>query len=489
MSQPTDELWSALQAFTFDQPNAELPFSARLARDNGWSRDYALRVIQEYRRFVYLAMKAGHPVTPSDAVDQAWHLHLCYTRSYWDDLCRDVLGKPLHHGPTKGGAAEGELYWSQYSVTLSSYQAVFGQPPEDIWPHGDVRFGHDLHYRRVNTADHWLLTKPEAWSFDAGMRLTSYLVGAWMAGFGVLAFTRTDGGLFLLLYLASVVVSYSHALWAHGRERERELSRLPQPADLPPLSEIEIAYLCRGRRGLVETGVAACLLRQRPADDGAARSMAEWSNELNNPASEIGAARKEVVLVERPADFPAQQVLGGFWSGETTLRRVLERRGLLSWEWTQTTAGLVKVVPIIGLLRVVVGLVRDQEIGFLTVLCIITFAVGAIARHASTTRTEQGRLFVDRLKKTEPELKALLESSNPGFVEALNAVAIVGMVSNQGELMTTLESELRALEAIGGAGGNDGSGCGGGGCSGGGGGCGGGGCGGGGCGGCGGCGG
>jgi hypothetical protein len=30
-----------------------------LARDNGWSQNYALRVIAEYKRFVYLAKEAG----------------------------------------------------------------------------------------------------------------------------------------------------------------------------------------------------------------------------------------------------------------------------------------------------------------------------------------------------------------------------------------------------------------------------------------------
>ena len=65
---------------------------------------YTDRVIEEYRKFLYLLASAGHPVTPSDQVDQAWHLHLTYTRSYWEDLCEKTIGKPLHHGPTKGGA-------------------------------------------------------------------------------------------------------------------------------------------------------------------------------------------------------------------------------------------------------------------------------------------------------------------------------------------------------------------------------------------------
>ena len=79
-----------------------------------------MRAIEEYKRFVFLAMAAGHPVTPLDEVDQVWHLHLCYTRSYWEDLCGEVLRAPLHHGPTRGGAAERARFDDQYRRTLAS---------------------------------------------------------------------------------------------------------------------------------------------------------------------------------------------------------------------------------------------------------------------------------------------------------------------------------------------------------------------------------
>ena len=75
-------LWASIEKFEFDTPGVELPFSARLARDNGWSSDFAHRVIEEYRRFLYLSAVAGHTVSPSDEVDQVWHLHLTYTSSY-----------------------------------------------------------------------------------------------------------------------------------------------------------------------------------------------------------------------------------------------------------------------------------------------------------------------------------------------------------------------------------------------------------------------
>src|SRR5262245_63811110 len=108
-------LYNRLMTFEIDEPGVELTFARRLARENGWDLLYAERVIAEYKRFLLLACEAGHVVSPSEDVDQAWHLHLTYTRSYWDGLCREVLGRPLHHGPTKGGAAEQAKFIDLYN--------------------------------------------------------------------------------------------------------------------------------------------------------------------------------------------------------------------------------------------------------------------------------------------------------------------------------------------------------------------------------------
>jgi hypothetical protein len=76
------ELWQRLLDFNFDKPNVILTFSKRLARDNGWTKKYTQVAIAEYLKFVFLAVVAGHPVTPSEQVDRVWHLHLTYTQSY-----------------------------------------------------------------------------------------------------------------------------------------------------------------------------------------------------------------------------------------------------------------------------------------------------------------------------------------------------------------------------------------------------------------------
>lgn len=104
--------------------DAELSHTRRLARENGWSARQAARVFEEYRRFVYLAVTAAHPVTPSDAVDQAWQLHLTYTQDYRERLCPEVLGRALHHGPTRGGREAGARFFEQYAQTLRSDEAA-----------------------------------------------------------------------------------------------------------------------------------------------------------------------------------------------------------------------------------------------------------------------------------------------------------------------------------------------------------------------------
>ena len=155
--EPEDPLWIAIRDYRVGPEGAALGFADRLARENRWSADFAERVVGEYKRFCYLACEAGHPVTPSDQVDQAWHLHLTYSADYWDRFCRGVLGRPFHHGPTEGGEAERGRFYRQYAETLASYEDIFGEvPPDDIWSPARERFGVHPQAFRVH-ADRWLV--------------------------------------------------------------------------------------------------------------------------------------------------------------------------------------------------------------------------------------------------------------------------------------------------------------------------------------------
>lgn len=179
MSSPADAaLWQRIADHHIGPADASLSFTARLARENRWDAAHAERVIGEYKRFCYLAMTAGHEVTPSDAVDQAWHLHLTYSRDYWQTFCPAVLGADLHHGPTAGGAVERERYYRQYADTLAAYEAAFGaQPPRDVWPDAHRRFAVDPKNVRVNFFDGIFVSRRVA----LALGLLAFAVG-WLAG-------------------------------------------------------------------------------------------------------------------------------------------------------------------------------------------------------------------------------------------------------------------------------------------------------------------
>ncbi|MGZ8284703.1 MAG: glycine-rich domain-containing protein [Allosphingosinicella sp.] len=127
-------LWAALSHMQIQEPGTRRRFEKVLAEQNGWSAAFAERVADEYCGFVYLAATAGFEVTPSQAVDQAWHLHLGWPH-YRDVLCGEILGRPLDHRPGTGDSEDEARYGLQYAETLALYARLFGKPPPaDIWP-------------------------------------------------------------------------------------------------------------------------------------------------------------------------------------------------------------------------------------------------------------------------------------------------------------------------------------------------------------------
>jgi hypothetical protein len=161
MHMTTTITWEKVREFELDDPESALTFTQRLARENGWTLEFSIRAVHEYKKFIYLNCISSHPLTPSDEVDQVWHLHLLYTESYWIDLCQNLLQKTIHHGPTKGGKQETEKFNTYYEKTLLLYKSTFGMdPPADVWPKPQVRFA-PTKYQRINLRDYWMIKKPK----------------------------------------------------------------------------------------------------------------------------------------------------------------------------------------------------------------------------------------------------------------------------------------------------------------------------------------
>lgn len=191
-------LWAKIEAYQLDAVDASFPFSARLMRENGWTEEYTIEVIQEYKKFMFLVAVSGHSVSPSDPVDQVWHLHMIYTRSYWDEFCHGILGMPVHHNPTKGGKEERKKHVGMYDQTAESYLKYFGEPqPAHIWIDTKNLFK-EIHYRRVNMHRNWVIPKPQfvrkRWHLAPLLALLAVLTMA------------NDGGIILIVVLVIIVI-------------------------------------------------------------------------------------------------------------------------------------------------------------------------------------------------------------------------------------------------------------------------------------------
>ena len=135
-----DELWIRIQNHIIGSEGVEYGFLNRLAFENRWTKEFSFEALEEYKKFIYLLCRCNHPVTPSVEVDQVWHLHLLYTRDYWDEFVPKLTKIP-HHGPTEGGPEEARKFLEYYENTLSSYQKFFDAvPPPEIWPRSTLRF-------------------------------------------------------------------------------------------------------------------------------------------------------------------------------------------------------------------------------------------------------------------------------------------------------------------------------------------------------------
>ncbi len=75
-------LWQRIATHPMDAPTGTAPFSIKLALAEGWDKAHTKHVIEEYRRFVYLTQISDGPITPSEQIDRAWHMHLTFTRDY-----------------------------------------------------------------------------------------------------------------------------------------------------------------------------------------------------------------------------------------------------------------------------------------------------------------------------------------------------------------------------------------------------------------------
>lgn len=473
MDQRHAELYQRVMEFPLDEPGVALAFSARLARENGWSPGFTRRVIEEYRRFAFLAVAAGHPVAPPEEVDQAWHLHLTYTRSYWRDFC-GTLGRPLHHQPTKGGPEELEKHVDWYQRTLASYRRLLGcDPPCDLWPAAEERFEGAAEHRQVNLRNCWVIPKPR-WRRPR----TAMLAFIGLAPLAGLANRfNFDGPRFLILYAILFIVASAAAYLLHSALRgSAECSRTD------PLDAYDVACLTGGARqaihaaaaslaqqgaietrrqgtkrlGIVPMGEQHCFVACHPPPRGAA----PLERAIYKAAASSGCTMRRLELAASDEAAKVAQRLE-----QDGLILPADAAGRARWG----SASIMFALAAFGTAKIFVGLSRHRPVLLLVagVLAAIGVAVIFLTR---SRRTRAGNVVLERLKRNHASLHRSDYSGVAAHDLAL-AVALFGPAVLSGGPLDELRNALGASppkQNGGGCGsGCGGAGCGGGGCGGG----------------------
>ena len=465
------ELRARIDGFEFDEPGATLTFASRLARENGWSIGFAQRAIAEYRRFLFLAFTAGHPVTPSDAVDQVWHLHLTYTRSYWQRLCREVLRGPLHHEPTRGGREEGTKFADWYERTLAAYQRAFDEvPPPDVWPPAEVRFGTDLAHVRVNRAECWLVPRPTGWRhwLRRGRLAGLGLAGAATAGCAALFHTppfTLNGSAFLTFFPIFAVIVFAFAAWLRWALSGPGAAPVSDADGAEPDPYL-IAFLAGDHARAVQAAVVSLV---------AAKSAKELAGNgtLVTGRAPLTSTHPLERAVHAALDSHSGQTIRDLALATKGLGDVL-RNNLRQRGWWLTTSAsaratlvplaLAMVVPLVGGLRSWQGISTDHPTGFILFGTIATAVIALVAFARPAGRTRAGSTALAGFRSRHRELRRMSRLPSPtaeaaGMAVWPLAVGLFGSSVLAGTELVDLRRVLRPADS-GGSGCSTSSGCG-----------------------------
>lgn len=456
-------LWEGISAFDIDGDSpAALPFAARLARENGWSRSFADRAVREYKRFVYLAMTVGRPMCPSEAVDQVWHLHLTYTRSYWQRFCGEVLKGPLHHDPTRGGEAEGPKHWAMYADTLLAYAEVFGEePPADLWPPADERFGPAADVARIHRGDYWLVRKPRV---PRRVLVAGSLGVATVLAVGCAGNPFDTKGTDFLPYLCMAwAMAYVLGLIVRRVYRGYELT----PGDpVPELDAYELAYLTGGRGRVLTTALVR--LKDLGVADIANDGHVIVRRQPENP-DPVEAAVYGVLAKQSGNPFDLRPAAAAVAAVENSRFGQLAEQGLVPTPAARTLARLLPLMlslgtlALVGLPRLVMGLANNRPSGYLILSLIVLFVVTVVTFGRPLRRTRKAEAVLANLSQRHARLRTLRNDLPAG--EAALAVALFGATVLSGTAYAAMYDRVHRYDAGGTGGGcsTTTSGCGGGG--------------------------
>ena len=416
------ELWRRLCAHPLEDDTIALDFSARLGREQGWNQTRTRQALEEYRRFCFLAVISDGEVTPSVAVDQVWHLHLQYTRDYWQQFCPHTLGTQLHHGPTRGGHAEGLRFRDQYAHTLAMYERWFGSPPRAWWPDDRERFHAPQRFVWTDSQRYWRIPKPQwrrAWLALPLLTLALWCLSspAWALSANPLDWPAKP---FLALYIA-LLLGTGILCWLRLRS-----VRVSTGSSIgAPESYVETAYLAGGPQRAVDAAIVDLLAQNALVlDPGSKRLRVTRQDPLQEPAHAMrnavlstGGDPRKLLRRSRTIMAPVALLLARrrLWMDADAVKAMQRRIAV--------TAALLLAL---GLTRLVIGMARAEAVGYLILLLILTSVLAAVALLSSRwQRTTAGDRMLHRLKQRHARLVLSARTDELPLAVALGGTVVL----------------------------------------------------------------
>ena len=388
-------LRARVEAYAFDRSDEAKPFTKRLCEQTGWSARRAARAIAEYRRFVIMAVAADHTVSPAHDVDEVWHLHLTETRRYWGEFCGEVLGKPLHHDPSRGGEDEDALYHALYLRTLDSYERLFDEPaPKDVWPRPRRSI-----VSRIRQALPTFTPRPSLLGLPALL---------FVAGCAVVDSSQPgaiQGPEFILEYLGLAVLGLIVVgLW-QGSIMHRAGLGAPSAASL---GSYELAWLAGGRQRVLETVMLQLAQKGSITFDEKGAKVVQ-AKALASDAPPVEAAVYDAVATGKFAGGkPVATALD-------QLQTRLAQMGLVpSKEQKSQAAGaawlVIGAIEALGLVRLYFGATHHRPSGFLIFTVILLPIIAALMTGVRMRRNAQGKRVIAEAQAATPRTTGLTEN-------------------------------------------------------------------------------
>jgi len=367
-------LWNNIQQFVLDEPNATITFSKKLAGQQKWSVAYTERVIAEYRKFIFLCCISPKGASPSKPVDEAWHLHLTYTQSYWNEFCKKTLGRDLHHYPSNGGSQEDHKHTTWYDDTLKLYESVFGvQAPADIWPQSIEKHApEDAPW--VAPELQYLLLKDRVQNVAvllvAPLVISLYFTGKF--------FPYTLNGEQFLYYYAMVVAV---ALIAFYLLQKKKLLYMKQTVDArfpTEVSVFQLAHFLYGKQRAIQTCLVD-LYRRNLVSVNDKGKIVVHRNSYQEPAKEDNPLVPAMLIEAENSSVHYKAIADDWYKQKSFERPELEKLFSIT---DQTEPFFVEylvviIAFIIGIVRVFQGLQHGSPFDFL-VTEIIFFIAGVV---------------------------------------------------------------------------------------------------------------